>query len=185
MNQTKQHSGPENQLLIQTLTPAAQSSLPTLVRKIADAGCSLVDARAHTLGSDLGTELLVQGNWNAIAKLETIMARLAREMELHLTMYRTSPRPPQRHLLPYMVEVVAADRHGVLAELIDFFVVHKLSIEQLASQRYQAMQTGAEMFSAQITLGIPDENHIAALRDEFLELCDRLNLDAVMEPIKF
>ncbi len=185
MNQTKHHSGHENQLLIQTLTPAVKSSLPTLVRKIADAGCSLIDARANTLGADLGTELLAQGSWDAIAKLETTIARLAREMELHLTMYRTSPRPPQRHLLPYMVEVVSADRHGVLAELLDFFVVRKLSIEQLASQRYQAIQTGAEMFSVQVTLGVPDEIHIAALRDEFLELCDSLNLDAVMEPIKF
>ena len=48
-----------------------------------------------------------------------------------------------------------------------------------------AMQTGAEMFQAQITIGIPAETHIAALRDDFLELCDGLNLDAIMDPVKF
>ena len=26
--------------------------------------------------------------------------------------------------------------------------------------------------------------HVAQLRDEFLELCDRLNLDAILEPVK-
>jgi len=42
------------------------------------------------------------------------------------------------------------------------------------------MQTGADMFSAQITVGIPANTHIAALRDDFLEFCDGLNLDAII-----
>ena len=41
------------------------------------------------------------------------------------------------------------------------------------------------MFQAQFTIGIPAESHIATLRDDFLELCDRLNLDAIMDPMKF
>jgi glycine cleavage system transcriptional repressor len=51
--------------------------------------------------------------------------------------------------------------------------------------RYQAMQTGAAMFQAQFTIGVPDKLHIAALRDDFLEFCDGLNLDAIMDPVKF
>lgn len=47
------------------------------------------------------------------------------------------------------------------------------------------MQTGADMFSAQVTIGIPATTHIAALRDDFLEFCDGLNLDAIMDPMKF
>jgi peroxiredoxin len=46
------------------------------------------------------------------------------------------------------------------------------------------MQTGADMFSAQITIGVPSNMHIAALRDDFLEFCDHLNLDAIMDPMK-
>jgi glycine cleavage system transcriptional repressor len=55
----------------------------------------------------------------------------------------------------------------------------------LQSTRYRAMQTGADMFSAQITVGIPSNTHIAALRDDFLEFCDGLNLDAIMDPMKY
>ena len=47
------------------------------------------------------------------------------------------------------------------------------------------MQTGAEMFTAQLTIGVPADMHIAALRDDFLEFSDRLNLDAIMDPMKF
>ena len=39
--------------------------------------------------------------------------------------------------------------------------------------------------SAQITIGVPSSMHIAALRDDFLEFCDHLNLDAIMDPMKF
>jgi glycine cleavage system transcriptional repressor len=47
------------------------------------------------------------------------------------------------------------------------------------------MQTGADMFSAHVTIGVPASMHIAALRDDFLAFCDDLNLDAIMDPMKF
>jgi glycine cleavage system transcriptional repressor len=47
------------------------------------------------------------------------------------------------------------------------------------------MQTGADMFQAQLTIGIPASTRIAELRDEFMEMCDGLNLDAIMDPVKF
>ncbi|HQX85316.1 MAG TPA: rRNA adenine N-6-methyltransferase family protein, partial [Aestuariivirga sp.] len=70
------------------------------------------------------------------------------------------------------VEVIAADKAGVLHQLAEFFVRHGITVEQLQSTRYKAMQTGADMFSAQITIGIPASTHIAGLRDDFLEFCD-------------
>lgn len=186
MNQPlSQRPGNDNHLLIQILSPAARSPLLALTRRIADCGCNLADARVSTLGSDTALVLLAQGPWDAVAKLESALGKLAREEDLHLTWYRTQPRAAQSHLLPYVVEVIAADRSGVLAEVIEFFARRGISVEQLTSMRYQAMQTGADMFQAQITIGIPSNNHIAALRDDFLELCDSLNLDAIMDPVKF
>ena len=73
----------------------------------------------------------------------------------------------------------------MLFQLADFLDRQGISIENLQSTRYQAMHTGAEMFSAQITIGVPARMHIAALRDDFLEFCDHLNLDAIMDPMKF
>ena len=82
-------------------------------------------------------------------------------------------------------QVVAADKPGILFQLADFFDRQGITIENLQSTRYRAMQTGAEMFSAQVTIGVPANMHIAALRDDFLEFCDHLNLDAIMDPMKF
>lgn len=177
--------GNDHQLLIQTLTPSDKSPLLALARRIADAGCNLADSRVSTIGTDSSVMLLATGAWDAIAKLENSLAKLDRDSNMHLVHYRTNPREPNSHLLPYLVEVVSADRPGVLVKIMDFFARQGVSVEQLTSMRYRAMQTGAEMFQAQITIGIPAESHIASLRDDFLELCDGLNLDAILDPVKF
>jgi len=175
----------DHQLLIQAVAPARESPLLVLSRRIADAGCNLVESRVATVGADVSVLLLAKGAWDAIAKLETALGRIGRAENLHLLSYRTQTSDQPSRLLPYMIEVIAADKTGVLVELIDFFNRRKISIEQMSSMRYQAMQTGAEMFQAQITVGIPADTRIAELRDEFMELCDGLNLDAIMDPVKF
>ncbi len=175
----------DHQLLIQAVAPARESPLLMLSRKIADAGCNLVESRVATVGADVSVLLLAGGAWDAIAKLENALERIGQDEALHLLSYRTRPGDEPSRMLPYMVEVVAADKPGVLVELVEFFHRRKITVEQMSSMRYQAMQTGADMFQAQLTIGLPAETHIAALRDEFMELCDGLNLDAIMDPVKF
>ena len=82
-------------------------------------------------------------------------AARARRRSLRLAHFRTGAKQQQSNLLPYVVEVVAADKPGVLFQLAEFFARQGITIEQLHSTRYRAMQTGADMFSAQITIGIP------------------------------
>ena len=175
----------ENHLLINAYTTHPQSPLLSVTRRISDSGCNLVDARLSTVGRDVSVIALAQGSWDAVAKLEAMLTRLEREEGLKLVWYRTGAKPSQSNLLPYVVEGVAADKAGILFQLADFFDRQGITIESLHSTRYRAMQTGADMFSAQVTIGIPANMHIAALRDDFLEFCDHLNLDAIMDPMKF
>ncbi|HET6603218.1 MAG TPA: glycine cleavage system protein R [Xanthomonadaceae bacterium] len=175
----------ENYLLINAFATHPESPLLAVTRRISDSGCSLVDARLSTVGRDVSVIALAVGAWDAVAKLESSLSRLEREDGIKLVNYRTGPRPEQSSLLPYIVEVVAADKPGILFQLADFFDRQGITIENLHCSRYRAMQTGADMFSAQITVGIPSSMHIAALRDDFLEFCDHLNLDAIMDPVKF
>ncbi len=175
----------DTQLLIHALASGAKSPLLALSKRIADAGCNLAESRVSSIGSEISLMLLASGPWDALAKLETALTKLARDESLRLVHYRTGPRENASHQLPYLVEVVAADRAGIVVRIVEFFSQHDISVEQLNSTRYQAMQTGADMFQAQFTIGIPAEIHIAALRDDFLELCDGLNLDAIMDPVKF
>jgi len=175
----------ENHLLINAYTTHPESPLLPVTRRIADSGCNLVDARLSTVGRDVSVTALATGSWDSVAKLEAMLTRLEREEGLKLVWYRTAAKQTQSNLLPYIVEVIAADKPGILFQLADFFDRQGITIENLQSTRYRAMQTGAEMFSAQVTIGVPANMHIAALRDDFLEFCDHLNLDAIMDPMKF
>ena len=182
---TPRPSPNENHLLINAYTTHPESPLLSVTRLIADSGCNLVDSRLATVGRDVSMTALATGSWDAVAKLEAMLGRLDREEGLKLNWYRTAAKVSQSNLLPYIVEVVAADKPGILFQLADFFDRQGITIENLQSTRYRAMQTGAEMFSAQVTIGVPSDMHIAALRDDFLEFCDHLNLDAIMDPMKF
>lgn len=175
----------ENHLLINAYATHPDSPLLAVARRISDSGCNLVDARLATVGRDVSVTALAIGSWDAVAKLEAMLARMEREDGARLHWYRTGPKPPQSSLIPYVVEVIASDRQGILYQLADFFDRQGITVENLQCARYRAMQTGADMFSAHLTIGVPASMHIAALRDDFLAFCDDLNLDAIMDPMKF
>lgn len=174
-----------NFLLVSAFAATADVALLPITRSLLECGCNLVDARVSTLGNEVSVLVLAQGAWDAIAKLENSLARLDRSKGMRLEHFRTGEAALRDHLLPYMIEVVAADQAGALFKLAEFLRRQHVVIEQLHATRYKAMATGAPMFSAQLTIGVPASMHIAALRDDFLEFCDELNLDAILDPVKF
>lgn len=86
--------------------------------------------------------------------------------------------------MPYLVDVVCLDQPGIVFNLANFFASRSIEISEVATRRYAAAHTGAPMFAVQMTVSLPGSVHISHLRDEFLEFCDRLNLDAILEPVK-
>lgn len=174
----------EHFLLVSVVGSTASNLLLTFTKRVHDAGCNFQELKAQNLGQECALFALLSGTWDAIAKLESALARLAREEQIGLTVRRTQARTLDGVTIPYMVEVIASDRPGLIHQVNDFFLRRGVAIEAIAASRYRAHQTGAEMFSAQITIGIPTDLAIAHLRDEFLEFCDHLNLDAILDPIK-
>ena len=73
---------------------------------------------------------------------------------------------------------------GIVFNLASFFSTRDIDIAELNTRSYAAAHTGAPMFAVQMTINVPAGIQIAALRDEFMEFCDQLNLDAIMEPVK-
>ena len=68
--------------------------------------------------------------------------------------------------------------------MADFFSSRMINIEDLVTSGYSAAHTGTPMFSVHMVVSIPADMHIAELREEFMDFCDELNLDAIIEPIK-
>lgn len=155
-----------------------------LSKAILDHGCSLEDSRMTVLGGDFAAILLVQGKWNTLAKVENALPELERQLGLTITCKRTGERKHGDNKIPYAVDVIAMDHPGIVNSLAAFFAERGINIEDMSTTAYAAAHTGTPMFAVHMTVGIPADTHIATLREEFMDHCDGLNLDAVLEPLK-
>jgi glycine cleavage system transcriptional repressor len=153
-------------------------------RAIADCGGSISESRMLALGAEFGLQLLVAGNWHAIAKLEAELARLGETAGLVVHLRRTEARPRRDDHLPYSIDVVCVDQPGIVAGLTGFFTSRSIDIGEVATRSYIAGQTGAAMFSVQMSVNVPSRIHVSQLREDFMDYCDTLNLDAILEPVK-
>ncbi len=137
-----------------------------------------------TLGAEFAMLMLVSGNWHTLNRLETSLEKLGDDASLTFTIRKTDVHEPREDRMPYAVDVVALDQQGIVYHLADFFAARDIEIADVATRRYAAAHTGAPMFAVQMAINIPSRLNLAQLREEFLELCDRLNLDAILEPVK-
>jgi len=173
-----------NQLVLSALGADKPGIIDELSRSVMNSGCSILDSRMVVLGGNFALLLQVGGNWNNIAKLEHQLATLESGLGLTITAQRTSAREPGDQLLPYGVDVIAMDQPGIVHNLATFFSHRKINIQEMVTSCYPAAHSGTPMFSVHMSVDIPANTRISTLREEFMEFCDQLNLDAVIEPVK-
>jgi glycine cleavage system transcriptional repressor len=122
-----------------------------LTRVINECGGSIAESRMAALGSEFAMLLLVSGNWHALARIESELARMA---------------------------------ESEVAGLSGFFASRSIDIIEVSTRGYPAAHTGAPMFAVQMIINVPSKLQVAQLREEFMDFCDSLNLDAILEPVK-
>ncbi len=145
---------------------------------------NIEESRMTTLGSEFAMLLLVSGNWATLSKLEKRLDKLAAASDLSISIRETDERKPGKDRMPYAVDIVSLDQQGIVFNLANFFATRDIEIADVATRSYAAAHTGSPMFAVQMAINVPSSVHVAQLREEFLEVCDRLNLDAILEPVK-
>lgn len=155
-----------------------------LSKVILDCGGNIEESRMTTLGSEFAMLLLVSGNWAAIGKLEKALDQLSKDKPLSISVRKTDVKPADNDHMPYGIDIVSLDQAGIVFNLANFFSAQNIEIADLSTRRYAAAHSGSPMFAIQMTINVPGSVAISRLRDEFHELCDQLNLDAILEPVK-
>jgi glycine cleavage system transcriptional repressor len=158
--------------------------IENFTKAVRDCGCSVGDSRMTVLGDRFSMLILLTGTWDAIAKIETMLPRLETQLQVKILSQRAEPRKRHNNMMPYAIEVVAVDRQGIVHEITQFFTQREIGVEDMYSGTYAAAHTGTPMFSLHMTISVPTDVSIAGLRGEFMDFCDHLNLDAIMEPVK-
>jgi glycine cleavage system transcriptional repressor len=174
------------QLVITVLGENRPDLIVELTRTIKDCKCTILESRMTELGNEFAAHLLVEGNWNHIVRLENSLESLANRFALKINTLRAREReePEEDNSLPYAVDIFATDQINNIHDLSAFLAERGIEILDLSTSRYPAPFTGAPLFLAHMIVKIPVGMRIVSLRDEFLDFCDQLNLDAILEPIK-
>lgn len=171
-------------LVISALGRDRPGIVRNLTRPLTDSGANILDSRMTILGGEFAILMMIEGSWDTIAKLENQMPGLQQKLELTITTRRTENQHQVESVLPYAVNVVSLDHPGIVHQLAEFFSNRNINIQDLYTDSYRAAHTGTPMFTANMTVNIPAAVSIARLREEFLDFCDSLNLDGILEPSK-
>jgi glycine cleavage system transcriptional repressor len=160
---------------------------PGIVNELAKAcssnQCNIIDSRMTVLGGEFAVIMMVSGAWDAVAKLENSLPALSKELNLTTTVKHTQQRD-NAPAMAYNVNVVALDNPGIVHEIAQYFSNQNINIDDLQTGTYSAPHTGTQMFNLTMSIRLSADAHIASLRDEFMEFCDDMNLDAAIEPMR-
>lgn len=176
------------QLAITVLGENHPDLIIELTKAIKEAKCTILESRMTELGLEFAGHLLVEGNWNHIARLENAMETLGNRFQLKFQLLRAkeqeTPTAEEDLGLPYAIDIFATDQINNIYDLSDFLISRGVSIMDLSTSRCPAPFTGSPLFLAHMIVRIPSGMRIVSLRDEFLDFCDQMNLDAILEPVK-
>ncbi len=157
-----------------------------LLGLIKECSCNIQESRMSMMGGHCMGLLVVQGNWNHVAKLENLLSAYQQRTGFHVYYKRLGGEggSGKEDALLYVTEAVAKDQPGILGDLVDFFVSQGVGIQDLRSSCYQVPYVKSAVSTIHMLLKIPNDISVITLRDDYLEYCEKLYVDAILEPVK-
>ncbi len=143
------------------------------------------DSRMTVLGGEFAIILLISAITADLDNIAQILEQQSSVLKLNIISKRAGKEVLEEQFsdnrIPYIVEVLAIDNPGIVYKLADFFSRQQINIQSMQTNRYPAPHTGTLMFAIDMIITIPQRINISELRDDFLDLCEDMNLDASIE----
>ena len=171
-------------LVLSVLSSYSPQLIVKLSKAVHDCNANIIESRMTSLGTELSILIFLSGSWDTIAKLEGILPKLESDLDVKITRKRTNKSHPNNKGMPYAIEIVCSDRTGVIHDVTRFFIENQINIYDMHTNTYVATQTESTMFSMHMLISIPSDSSISSIRSDFMDFCEQLNFDAIMEPAK-
>lgn len=155
-----------------------------LVHAVEKRGCEVAECRVAPLGQHFSASLLLTGNWSALGKLESALPGLANTLDLKVLTTHTEIADADTDYRPYAAEIIAPQHGKLLGELLRFFAEQDVRVIEINAQAYESTYTGAALTNINMALHVPLAQHPQSLRESFMDLCDDLHADGLLDPIK-
>ncbi len=146
--------------------------------------CNIVDCKMFTMGEEFTANMHISGTWNAVAKAESLLDNLEKQLKIQTLRQRTKMIGYPKDMLPYIVYITAKDQVGMLHKISNFFAEESILISEFYSETRPARKSGAQIMSLAMYISVSVEINIADLRERFAIFCDNYNLDGMMEAEK-
>ena len=174
------------QLIISVLNNNLNNLMGEILPVILDCNCSIVEIRSSQLSHAAAGYILIQGNWNQIAKVEGTLEHIEKRLDIKIQSLRPDIKDKEKthNCIPYSLETISLDKNSVVESISTFLFDREVLIEEITGSSYQAPYIQSCVFSTKFIILVPPQLALLSLREEFLDFCDQLNIDAILEPIK-
>ncbi len=168
-----------------TLLGRSQSTIiADILPIVSEYSCNILELRFTHLNGYQAAYLLIEGNWNQLAKLENALQNRAKAMDIKVHSQRQQAEDNFGAGMPYSLEVYSEDRENLVRCITEFLLRHQIQITEINGSRYRTCYVQTPVFSIKFTILVPPELSLLALRESFLDFCDEFNIDAILEPLK-
>jgi glycine cleavage system transcriptional repressor len=174
----------KQQLVISALGEYRPDLMNGITSIIQESGACITDCRMDILGKEAAITIMVSGAWDSIAKLEDVLEKLVSELNLKIISRRTNKRIPDQNKIPYNIEILCSNQNHILSKVTRFLSDNEINICDLYTNTFHSPHSEQMLLAIHMTVNIPMDISISLLRSEFLDFCDRYNLDGILEPIK-
>ncbi len=174
------------QLIVTAIGDNGSDLFERLLRGVRESECQIRECRMTRLGGGCACFLLVHGKWNHIAKLESGLASMRPGERIFFQRLEAENREDDGRDgdLLYVADIVTREGSDVLDDVVAFFTHHGLGIQDLRCSSYRLPYVNAMVSTIHLLLRIPPGIAVLSLRDEFLDFCEQMQVDAIFEPVK-
>jgi len=172
------------QFVITILSDNPFDTISEIILSTAACGCRIADIKSSRFGDLNCAYLLVEGNWNELAKYESTLHATEKKLQLKIHCTRIEKKRVVTDEMPYLIEIIGLESCEALSKVVQFLGEKDIEVEEINGRRYQAPYLEAQLFSTRLVISIPPSVSLFQLRDELMYVCDQLNADLIFEPFR-
>ena len=172
------------QLAITILSDSPFDAISELILSTVTCGCRIADIKSSRFGDLHCAFLLIEGNWNQLAKYESTLHATEKKLQLKIHSTRIEKKRVITNEMPYLIEIIGLESSETLSRVVQFLGEKDIEIEEINGRRYQAPYLEAQLFSTRLVISISPSVSLFQLRDELMYVCDQLNADLIFEPFR-
>lgn len=150
-----------------------------LFGRLTQLDCILLNAQINRFGDRMLAQLLVQGEWSGIAKLETV---LKTEYDNAANWHRVKFEKPSQAFVRYELNVFSTPRPEVCSVSLTFLESEGYEIVEQRCHIRIGEISGETAQLTQTVFNLTPDKDLSTLREQVALLCDSLNVDGFIEP---